>query len=159
MKTRKIVQWSVLLALALVAVTASATMVGSPVVPPGSSWDHAINITDESGQWQTLAPGATNWYAVTYAAGTQDEVDLGTNSVGGVSFAVYAPAEITNWANSGVLTPIGVGSYNPFAPSYDLTWAGHPTVVDGGIYYVAVTNNNNTATPYQVVMNSWGLPD
>ncbi len=154
MKHNIIVRWSTVLAVALLALSATATMAAG--TPPGSSWDHAVSLTSVIGQSQTLAAGASGWYAVRYTGGMQDEIDLNANGVGGVSFAVYTPDEIAAWASTGTLSSIGDGAFNPDEANYDLTWAGHPVTVDGAIYYVQVTNNN--ATPTQFTLNVSASP-
>lgn len=153
MKHNKIVRWSGILAVALLALTASAAMAAGT---PGSSWDHAVSITSVLGQSQSLAAGASEWYAVRYTGGMQDEIDLSANGVGGVSFAVYTPDEIAAWASTGSLSAVGVGSANLDEPNYDMTWSGHPETVDGTIYYVQVTNTNPFAV--QFTLNASATP-
>lgn len=154
MKARKIVQWSVLFALALVALSASATLAAGTA---GGSWDTAVNLVSVNGKMQSLAPGASTWYSIRYTGGMQDEVDLGTNGVGGVDFAIYTASDIAAWASTGVLMPVGIGSYNPDEANFDMTWAGHPALVNGEIYFVQVTNNNSTATQYQLMVSATPL--
>lgn len=157
MKHNKIVRWSGLLAGALLAVLALATVAAGAA--PGSSWDKAPNIVSVLGQTQSLPAGASGWYAVRYTGGMQDEIDLSTNGVGGMSFAIYTQDEIATWANIGVLSPVGVGSANPDEATYDLTWSGHPATVDGTIYYVQVTNNNPFTTQFVLNASATPLPD
>ena len=154
MKHNKIVRTSGLFAGALLAVLALASVAAG--AQPGASWDKAPNIVSVMGQAQSLPAGASGWYAVRYTGGMQDEIDLSTNGVGGVSFAIYTPDEIAAWASTGSLSPIGVGSADPSEASYDLTWLGHPETVDGTIYYVQVTNSNAFAT--QFMLNASATP-
>ncbi len=141
---------ALLVVLALASVAAGAA--------PGSSWDKAPNIVSVLGQPQTLDAGASGWYAVRYTGGMQDEIDLSTNSVGGVTFSVYTPDEIAAWANTGTLTPIGIGSADASDPQFDAVWAGHPELVDGTIYYIQVTNNNPFATQFTLNASATELP-
>ena len=147
MKHNTIVRWSAIFAVALLALTASATMAAGTV---GNTWDHAISLTSVIGQPQSLAAGASQWYSVRYTGGMQDEIDLGTNGIGGVSFAVYSPDAIAAWGATGTLTPTGIGAYNPDEANYDLTWSGHPVTVDGTLYFVQVTNTNAFATKFML---------
>jgi hypothetical protein len=153
MKHNMIVRLSGILAVALLALTASTTLAAGT---GGSTWDQAVKLTSVIGQTQSLGAGASEWYAVRYTGGMQDEIDLSTNGVGGVSFAVYSPDAIAAWASTGTLTPTGNGEYNAQEANYDLTWAGHPVPVDGMNYYVQVTNNNATAT--QFTLNASASP-
>ncbi len=148
MKNNKFARWSGVLTVAVLAVLALASVAAG--ADPGSSWDKAVNITGVLGKQQTLAAGASEWYAVRYTGGMQDEIDLSDNGVGGMTFAVYTPDEVAAWANTGTLSAIGMGSTNIDEPNYDLTWAGHPEMVDGTIYYVQVTNNNPFATSFSL---------
>jgi len=145
MKHNRIVRWSALLAVALLAVTTTASFAA---VPSGSSWNQAVSLTSVLGQPQSLAAGASEWFAVRYSGGMQDEIDLSANGVGGMSFAIYTPDAIAASASTGTLSPIGYGAFNPDEANYDLMWSGHPVTVDGTIYYVQVTNNNAAATPF-----------
>ncbi len=155
MKRNNILKWSVLLALALVALTATGALAASPT--SGNSMDNPYSLANVSGTSQTLAPGATVWYSVTYAAGTQAEIDLSTNGVGGVTFAVYTPDQASALVSSGSSTPVGAGTYNQWESNYDLTWVGHPAETDGSTYYVVVTNNNSTPTPTQLILTVSGM--
>lgn len=148
MKHNKIVRWSGWFAGALLAILALASVAAG--AQPGSSWDKAPNIVSVLGQGQSLPSGASGWYAVRYTGGMQDEIDLSTNGVGGVSFSIYTPDEIAAWAITGSLTPIGVGAYDPSEANSDLVWTGHPETVDGTIYYVQVTNINAFATSFML---------
>ncbi len=155
MKLNNIIKWSVLLALALLAVTATGALAAAPTV--GNSMANPYNLANASGTWQTLAPGATAWYSVTWSAGTQDEVDLNTNGVGGVTFGVYTPDQASALVSAGSANPVGAGTYNQWEPNYDLTWVGHPAVTDGSIYYIVVTNNNNAPTATQLILTVSGM--
>ena len=150
----QVLRRSGLMAAGLLAVLALASVAAGAA--PGNSWDKAPNIVSVLGQSQSLPAGASGWYAVRYTGGMQDEIDLSTNGVGGMSFAIYTPDEISNWANGDALTPIGVGSADPSEPNYDLTWLGHPETVDGTTYYVQVTNNNAFTT--QFTLNASATP-
>lgn len=156
MKHNKIVRLSGFLAAAALAVLALASVAAGAA--PGSSWDKAPNIVAVLGQTQSLPAGASGWYAVRYTGGMQDEIDLSTNGVGGVSFSVYTPDEISAWASSGTLSPIGAGANDPSEPNYDLTWLGHPVTVDGTMYYVQVTNNNSFTTQFTLNASASPLP-
>lgn len=157
MKNNKIVRWSGLFVGGLLAILALASIAAGAA--PGSSWDKAPSIVTVLGQPQSLPAGASGWYSVRYTGGMQDEIDLSTNGVGGVSFGIYTPDEISAWANSGTLSPIGIGSANLDEANYDLTWAGHPVMVDGATYYVQVTNNNAFATQFMLNVSATPLPD
>ncbi len=156
MKLNKLVRWSGLATGALLVVLALASVAAGAA--PGSSWDKAPNIVTVLGQPQTLDAGASGWYAVRYTGGMLDEIDLSTNGVGGVSFAIYTPDEIAQWANTGTLSAIGMGSADASDPQYDAVWAGHPEMVDGTIYYVQVTNNNPFATQFTLFVSATALP-
>jgi hypothetical protein len=157
MKFTQIAKWSVV--LTLVALALSAGSVLAAPVTPGADSGHAVNLGNASGTWQLLAPGTSEWFAVTYAAGTQEEVDLATNGAGGVTFAVYTPDQAATLQSTGAANPVGAGSYNPYEPNYDYTWLGHPAVTDGSTYYVVVTNTNNAPTGFQINLTVASLGD
>jgi hypothetical protein len=104
---------------------------------------------------QSLGAGGDTWYKIQYRKGTQLEITLDDNGAG-ISFDVWDPDLIKTWNTPDQTFPTGSGSPNSAEPAHDLTWVGH--LVDNGMYYVHLTNNDPVADSYRLCSFQQNLP-
>ena len=107
-----------------------------------------------SGEWTALTRGEKHWYAFEYRGhqemqAVEDEEDeeeavwvssriqvlLDAEPDQGITFAVWTPENIRNWALGQEVEPVGRGGEDEYAPG-DLCWCG--TFQEPGTYYVVV---------------------
>ena len=96
--------------------------------------------------WMAIQSGESHWYTF------RDEGDNGQIVVemdveGSANFAVYTPAEVTDWQNGGELDSIGIGTSNDNV-SADLLWSGNFN--QSGDYYVVVSQGASGSSDYQL---------
>lgn len=94
------------------------------------------------GAARTLAAGASVWYLVGHG-GQHIDVFLDAQPLSGMSFAVFAPGNLSN--------PIGQGTLQP--SSGRLVWAGGHWRSQGD-WFARVTNHNSMTVQYRVTTSA-----
>jgi hypothetical protein len=166
MKAKGMVRCSLLLALALILLTASyafgcipddeipdrcgklpkATPEQRPVAlaapsKPQPRGDSPATAIEPTGTWQFIGPYTSVWYKMN-DAGLQLEIWLDAYGQSGLSMAIYAPDQKDLYGK-----PIGRGTFSRFQP-HDLFWTGRSSA--RGTWYALVTNNTPVAISYSV---------
>jgi TolB protein len=103
-----------------------------------------------SGEWQSIQPGDSHWYAFYYAGdGSQAEIRLRTDPANGSNFSVWTPEKIHQWRDGAEVDPVGRGSPAP-AGGETMVWAG--SFQTKGTYYVVVEHaGQRQATNYYLL--------
>lgn len=102
----------------------------SPGTGPGDA------ITNWPEQWTPAQAGQRVWYAFDYNGGDAPVlVRLSAVPSNSVSFSVWTPADVQDWANGEGESPVGRGTAND-AYGGDQVWAGG--FVSAGRYYVLI---------------------
>jgi len=108
--------------------------------PAGSGPDSAQR---PSGDWSTLQPGASTWYAFEYAGdSSQVTIRLQAEPRDSLAFGVWTPGNVRDWRLGLEAEPVGRGSPDPGSPGR-LAWSGSFT--EAGTYYVVVEGQGGQA--------------
>jgi len=118
-----------------------ANFAPAPVVPARSG-DSPANALQADGATRTLAAGASVWYKVGNG-GERIDVFLDANPLSGMSFAVYAPGNLSD--------PIGHGTLQQSTGR--LVWAGGHWRSEGD-WMARVANNNPMAVRYTLTSSA-----
>lgn len=87
--------------------------------------------------WVPLAVGQRIWYAFQYLGdNSQITIDMAFSPSNSVSFGVWTPQDLKNWAAGQGEHPVGRGSANSHVNGGDLVWTG--SFFTPGTYYVVV---------------------
>lgn len=154
------------LVVALLATCAvSVTFAGAPA---GTSPNDPMRVPTS---WQTLAPNTTLWFYFDYALETggggffprpgsgssvrsKVDVTVDANGVTGLQFAIYTPAQATDWLRDTTTAPVGRGtpyrSTSSGEITHDLYWSG--AFNTSGRYFVALTNNTASAISFHLTV-------
>lgn len=122
----------------------------------GSSPENALNA---NGLWKELEAGTSVWYAFSYSYDSGDPVKasvwMNSEPDNGINFEVWTAERLQEWQNqdsdSNKAQPVGRGSQEDSTPG-DYFWTG--TLYQSGTVYVRVTNDNSTASFYQLHTSS-----
>jgi hypothetical protein len=118
----------------------------------GSNPQLALPIT---GDWATLNPGASVWYAFQYAGdASQISVILNDQGMTGLAFGVWTPDRLAEWEAGTAIDAIGHGSPNVDVPA-DLFWTGNFNLA--ATYYVKVDNNGASPIAYNLMVTGTGV--
>ncbi|MCX6032640.1 MAG: hypothetical protein NT169_25555 [Chloroflexi bacterium] len=139
--------------VATAAPAASAAPIAAAVAAPqpAKSGTGPADALTPSANWTPLAAGQWAWYAFQYAGdGSQVMVRMAVDPASPVTFSVWTPADVAQWAQDGTMNPVGRGSASKVYGD-DLIWTGHFNTP--GTYYVVVENANATPSNYLLTIN------
>lgn len=104
-----------------------------------------------TGEWQTLAEGASHWYAFRDEGdGAPIVVRLTVIPEEGATFAVITPSALQQWRLGEPLVPVGEGTPLVISPG-DRYWTG--SFVQSGTYYVLVQSRGTGNSSYRLTID------
>ena len=122
-----------MLAVAASVVGLLAVGAASAAAPTGSGPDQALAPTSA---WQATQPAATTWYSFQYAGdSSQILVVADVSPANSVTFSVWTPQNVQDWAKGLAVEPIGRGSVDANRGGA-LTWSGNFNTA--GAYYIVI---------------------